>query len=307
LDKAINIIRSAKIVDFKLKSLPIPSQEEKFMDSSEFEREIFNSRLTFLTKKLVQNNFENSDPVQDAPESKKSDVNWYDVDRIETLLRFYLADNANVFIPSHNQLGHEVIIDNIDSVVNRIKTDSNTIGILPIQVNGNHWVGMTIRLVGEQYEVVFVDSFGYDLSHYDTNNIISRVLDILLPNNYILVSATSVQQLNSYDCGPITVDNLQRIAHYAIDNPNDFITAERLSAHILNSNFDSESLRTEHNQYINSMTIVETRADEVGISDNLPLLETPHNASFIGETDSSALQAIQPIVSSVICNDFSSF
>jgi len=86
----------------------------------------------------------------------------------------------------------------------------NQVIVIPVNVNGNHWTGLVISLIGGVFQGIYVDPFGNSMPPR-----LERALSNILNINTLYV----VQQTNGFDCGPLTVENLAILAQAIINLP----------------------------------------------------------------------------------------
>ena len=151
------------------------------------------------------------------PNNNLNDTSWYTEDQINTLLKHYLPQGG-YFVAAQSQLEHRSLIGvNVMAAINVVIYDGK-IAVLPIQVHGNHWVGVMIRkrsLLENVLQVIYNNPQGSPLAGEAPHdlNLIDPILNNLPPGwDHDLRDLQLVQQKNSYDCGPFTVDNLVKLA-----------------------------------------------------------------------------------------------
>jgi hypothetical protein len=96
---------------------------------------------------------------------------------------------------------------------NGIQNDSNQTGpislLIPININGNHWIGANVTMDGGVITVTFMDSFNIIKGNEEIRKQLEKLFKTAFPNHTLQFGTREVaQQSNGNDCGPLTIENL---------------------------------------------------------------------------------------------------
>ena len=145
------------------------------------------------------------------------------------------------------------------------------VAVMLIHVGGNHWVGLIMRLKGDgRVQIIFNDPMGYSLLSRQgpvatfIQTIFNEVSTIAFCYPHVFnchpefIDLNLMQQRNGDDCGPLTVDNLVRLARYAdyLDglNPETIVALAGLHrADIPGYAQRMVDLRTRHNNFLEAL------------------------------------------------------
>ncbi len=183
--------------------------------------------------------FRSIDP-SDQPQAKKQKTDsdflsetdrWYTDARIFNLLENLLGPTGNdtrnivIIAPAAAILEHEDLMrDAINNAVGNART--GMIVVMPIHIHGNHWVGAVFRQQADNrtIQVIYIDPRGVPIEREpNVTNFIPILQRLLAPEerlHFVDLHLPQQPEGNGEDCGPFTVDNLERIARYAAENPS---------------------------------------------------------------------------------------
>ena len=139
------------------------------------------------------------------------DYHWYSEDEVRDLLTSELNDAAGYGVIAQTQMEHQDML--IDNVMNAIEmTLGNRVAVMPIHINGNHWIGAVFRRQNDgTLQVIVNDPMGHSIQqHPYAWRLITAVTAI--DSEATIVDLAVRQQLNDDDCGPFTVENLINLA-----------------------------------------------------------------------------------------------
>lgn len=118
----------------------------------------------------------------------------YTDDQIQELLGAHFPEHIQAITAA------EFLVDPLAALNNHLGELPNGGAItVPVNINGNHWVGLVITQINGQYVGVYIDPLGHNMPEY---------LHVLLGNIFPIQVVQVVQQTNGVDCGPLTVANL---------------------------------------------------------------------------------------------------
>ncbi len=211
---------------------------------------------------------------------------WYTGDQINHLLRNYLlplgiSPMAPVPIGVNDALRH-----NIQEALNNLATAA----VIPLNLNNNHWVGLVLRREPNgTIQAIYNDPMGNSLTP-ENRNILENYLREFNNNHHITITDLHlVQQTNGYDCGPITVNNLVRLA---LAENLDFVNRETIiqDAHLISEENQDLNLRQRHSEIflIQTQTNGEVNLANIDRLTTLLAEELSHfeeNASAKGDED----------------------
>lgn len=131
---------------------------------------------------------------------------WYIDDQIDFLLRHYLRDSRDIeiFRSIRLDLYEGATLENnlYEHLLLRVHNLHGHAIAIPINLHGNHWVGLYIRFPTEDLtrpEITYVDPYGIEPS-----DILIKVLTKLY--NHMTIKYSSVEYQNdAHNCGPWTV------------------------------------------------------------------------------------------------------
>jgi hypothetical protein len=197
---------------------------------------ILKNMMEKLGSKLPRSSVDNSNlddnvksQVRDViPNMEKGVLDFHDVNTKETTNNFWYGDehlfkatqeglsknsNAELFgafaAPSINNKDQDVELMKSQVLFAKETAQKGGTALMPIQINGNHWVGgaMTQETTQEgkkEFKFIHNDPFG---------NPINEVLRMALKSEGVdVIDLQHKQQEDGYNCGPYTADNLSKFA-----------------------------------------------------------------------------------------------
>lgn len=181
---------------------------------------------------------------------------WYTGDQINQLLQVFLAnEDAIMALPPVPLGSNNALRDNILNALGNL----DDAAVLPLNLNNNHWVGLVFRLgQNEEIHAIYNDPMGNTLNQVNRNileNYIGEVIDQLNQEFQIGLTFTEIidlelaQQTNGHDCGPITVNNLVRLA---LAENIDYTDHETIiqSANLISSDSQDLNIRQRHSEIL---------------------------------------------------------
>ncbi len=166
---------------------------------------------------------------------------WYTGDQINNLLNQLLTENIRIIAPIP-LANNSALINNIQTALNNLQTAA----VLPFNLNNNHWVGLVLRRdVNGVIRAIYNDPMGNELTN-ENRNLLEYYLRMYNGHNPIeIIDLNLAQQTNGYDCGPITVNNLVRLA---LAENIDFSSRETIiqEARLISAETQDENLRQRH-------------------------------------------------------------
>ena len=153
---------------------------------------------------------------------------WYTEDNIADLLRQLLPDEQHYHIIAQTQLENlDLLQANLNQAIGNV-IGNDHVAVMPVHLHGNHWIGIMIHQQADgDVQVIIINPTGAGIG--DEANaplliqIINQAVAALSPGSIAnIIDLTLRQQYNGNDCGPLTVDNLVRLAEAAdlLDNLN---------------------------------------------------------------------------------------
>jgi hypothetical protein len=138
---------------------------------------------------------------QDAQEQLTERNYWYSDDDMISVLKKRISEekldeNLQIIPPAAFKA------DPLNALVEYPNGKSKT--IVPVNVDGNHWVSLVIFNDGSKREGIFVDTCG--------SAIPKKLRETLQRLDIQVYQPPMRQQFNSVDCGPLTIENLVNIA-----------------------------------------------------------------------------------------------
>ena len=141
-------------------------------------------------------------------DSSSEDLDWYtDVD-INQLLNSLSNNGANYTLMAPLELSQDLGNNSIiDEIAQLLEFNNNITLAVPININGNHWVGLVLRNDNGERTAVFNNSFGTTID--ECCGALRGILNTRFHIDDSNVQDLKInQQQNGYDCGPITVINI---------------------------------------------------------------------------------------------------
>ena len=152
-------------------------------------------------------------------------TSWYTEDQIRNILTRNINDQGYHISPQTQFEHRDLMTANLRQAVANAYAQ-NQVVLLPMNLHGNHWAGAVIWRNVNRLRVLYIDPMGGQLEQEENAVLFIQVItDITnrLSNSTGTVDVLDIssrQQSNGYDCGPFTVDNLERLARLATRSPN---------------------------------------------------------------------------------------
>jgi hypothetical protein len=147
---------------------------------------------------------------------------WYSDEDMNSLLpaRIAQADlQENVHVVNAIGVSAERIGEGYTQMlVNGIAENGGPITVVPVNMNGNHWIGAIIERYGDAYTVTFIDSLGADnASNSELRDLFEAAIRLYSDHNRIeadlrivFVNSMDLNQDDESSCGPLTIENIIR-------------------------------------------------------------------------------------------------
>ena len=152
-------------------------------------------------------------------------TSWYTEDQIRNILTRNINDQGYHISPQTQFEHGNLMTENLrQAVVNAYM--QNQVVLLPMNLHGNHWAGAVIWRNMNRLRVLYIDPMGNRLEGEENAvlfiQVITEITDGLSNSTGTVdfLDISSRQQSNGYDCGPFTVDNLERLARLATRSPD---------------------------------------------------------------------------------------
>ncbi len=136
---------------------------------------------------------------------------WYSEDDINTLLRDPTINTSGAELIAQTQFENTALL--VSNIYAAMQTALNgEVAMMPINVNGNHWVSALFRLGDNgNVQIIYIDPLGNNLELYPNAALfITAITEIDANAQFLDLSIT--QQSNDYDCGRFIVHNLAQLA-----------------------------------------------------------------------------------------------
>jgi transcription initiation factor IIE alpha subunit len=216
---------------------------------------IFAKNLDKSKYKKIVNAFKNRDLYYDASDippnerdlvyhdasretgTRLGDANhWYEDTEMAAILNGRLQGLGRADVHGMDAIGlynnntefNQVSAERIRTRMSGIQNDSNQTGpislLIPININGNHWIGANVTMDGGVITVTFMDSFNIIKGNEEIRRQLEKLFEPAFPNrtNRTLQFRTRevAQQSNGNDCGPLTIENLIHSANNEVTAPD---------------------------------------------------------------------------------------
>lgn len=183
---------------------------------------------------------------------------WYTGDQINLLLNTYLVGNPIVVRPTAPLFNNDALTTAIRESLQRMFVEGNQAAVIPLNLGNNHWVSLTIRAEGNIIRAIYNDPLGNELSLTNRGileNAIAQAIQRIFNEDNININFNRIidleleQQTNGYDCGPITVNNLVRLA---LAENIDYSNAEAiiLGANLITYDNQDQNIRQRHSEIL---------------------------------------------------------
>lgn len=213
--------------------------------------------------------------ILDAADKKvvvlESDVNplWYDDQQIRALLQHGLQGDHYTIIDGTVFNNRDLLETNTIAAINEALAGQTV--VMPINLNGNHWVGAVILNDGNNnLRVIYNDPLGHRMDGIPNavafRNVVQRIVAEIGRTVHFTDLAIQ-QQNNGDDCGTFTADNLIQLAVHAEYGNTD---EELILLLTRSAEMNADQLRLQHNDVLRDHAIhVEAVAGNLLIAQEL--------------------------------------
>ena len=127
------------------------------------------------------------------------DTEWYSNEKINDVLSHELRDQKDVVALKAIPLeGSDYFADALSEAVIRARRGEAV--LMPININGDHWVGGMMKMEGEKLKFFYNDSLGNAMGSKMRKKVEGAGIEI--------IDLKVRQQNDNYNCGPLTIHNL---------------------------------------------------------------------------------------------------
>ena len=211
--------KSKKLQNQRRRSLSKKKKKSKKLQKSQ------KLRRRSFSKKKRKSRMSSANNNQDKKRSQMLSLDenyWYTDEDINDILEARLNElpiRDHIFRGS--AIGLYLFLDSNESTIAAIKLlignlDANvTHGVLPLNVNGNHWIGLVFIKEGDHYRVIISDSLRDSPINMNLLRQILRQafneLNINDSNVTFVIDSESIKQNDRVSCGPLTIENIIRL------------------------------------------------------------------------------------------------
>jgi hypothetical protein len=162
------------------------------------------------------------------------DTEWYSDKKINNVLSHELRDQKDVVALKAIPLeGSDYFADALKKAARLATKEGNTV-LMPIHINGDHWVSGMMKMEGEKLKFFHNDSLGNPMDLKMREKIEKAEIEI--------IDLKAQQQNDNYNCGPLTIHNLLEMSKA------ESLEEEELKKKLLESSkgLDLQQLRKYH-------------------------------------------------------------